>query len=180
MVSPARADQSKQLRAPFGWPLGIITLIIGLLFAATSLTSRAGKPSLGAIGFGVIVMAGSYILGIRPGVGLKPAGLEIRNPLRRAYIPWDELQALKSADVLMVTDVHEHMTRCYAISGTLRSLKRVQAAEAEVQEWWDAAKRDGTSGGTLSYGINASSWVGLATLVIGVCLLGGTILGLFK
>ena len=181
MVSPARADQPKQIRSPFAWPIGLFSFVVGLLFFATSVISRAAKPSLAGIGFGLAVMAGAYILGIRPGMGLRVDGLQIRNPLRTIFLPWAEIEELKAMDVLVVTDKQGRKTRCYAVAGSMRSLSRVQDAELEVRNKWEMSMRDGRSAGRPFYGITAAAWTGLAAFIIGVALvIGGMFLGLGK
>lgn len=157
------------------WPIGLITFVVGLAFAATGFTANHGKPALGSIGFGILVMAGSYLIGIRPGISLRPDGIQVRNPLRTVYLPWTEVADLKAVDVLLLTDQAGRTTRCYAISGSLRTLVRVQKAERDVRERWDAALKDGTSAGTPYYGINLQVWLGLGAVGVGVLI---TLLGL--
>jgi hypothetical protein len=148
--------------------MGLITFVMGLLFAATSVTSRAGKPSLAGVGFGLAVMAGAYILGIRPGLGLRIDGLQIRNPLRTVYLPWTEIDELKSLDVLVVTDKQGRQTRCYVVTGSMRSLAKVQDAELQVRNQMEASLADHRGAGTSTYGITAPAWVGLGAFIVGV------------
>jgi hypothetical protein len=158
-----------------------MSFVIGLLFLASSVTSRAGKPSLAGVGFGLAVMAGSYILGIRPGLGLRTDGLQIRNPLRTIFLPWAEIEELKAMDVLVVTDKQGRKTRCYAVAGSMRSLSRVQDAELEVRNKWDMSMRDGRSAGKPSSMITIPAWTGLVCFFLGIALvIGGMFFGLGK
>lgn len=158
-----------------------MSFVVGLLFAATSFTSRAGKPSVAGVGFGLAVMAGAYILGIRPGMGLRNDGLQVRNPLRTIFLPWNEIDELKAMDVLVVTDKQGRKTRCYAVAGTMRSLARVKDAELEVRNKWELSIEQGRSGGQPYYGITIAAWAGLAAFIVGIAMvIGGMFLGLGK
>jgi hypothetical protein len=126
-------------------------------------------------------MAGAYILGIRPGMGLRSDGLQIRNPLRTAFVPWAQIEELKAMDVLVVTDKDGRKTRCYAVAGSMRSLARVQDAELQVRNKWELSLQQGRGGGTPSYGISVAAWTGLLCFVLGIVMVvGGLFFGLGK
>jgi len=152
-------------------------MIVGVLFVATSVSFSTGKVAFGSLGFGLVVGSGAYFLGIRPGIQLSPSGIVVRNPIRTVSLPWDRVYDVKVADVVVVTNVDLRVTRCYVISGNMRSLKRVEDAVAEIRAQWEAAKAAESSSGKEFYGVKPASWVGLAILLTGIVMTITTLLG---
>ena len=68
---------------------------------------------------GVVVIALSALLGIRPVVQELPNSLVIRNPWRTTVIPWTELVDVRSSDVLVV-DTAAGAVRCFALPRRIR------------------------------------------------------------
>ena len=155
--------------------MGLITFLVGLAFVVVGFPVRGGKADIASIGFGIVIMAGAYILGVRPGIGLRPDGIQVRNPLRTIFLPWTDLAEVKAVDVVVITDQAGRSSRCYAISGSLRTLHRVEAAVQEINTKRDLALTLQSSAGVPFYGITVPVWIGVAGFVIGAAL---TVLGL--
>lgn len=170
MPTPSAAVVSRHIRSPFGWPLGIIGAIVGFMFSLASVTTHRLGHSYGGFGFGLAVIAGSYVLGIRPGLSLREGGLEIRNPIRTAYLPWAEVAQMRAVDILLVTDSGGRVTRVYAVSGSVRRNVRVQSVLRELESARAEALQLRTSAGSLFYGWTTQVQVALGLFVVGVGL----------
>ncbi|HEY7858714.1 MAG TPA: hypothetical protein VIC82_09480 [Candidatus Nanopelagicales bacterium] len=68
---------------------------------------------------GIVVIALSALLGIRPVVQELPNSLVVRNPWRTTVIPWTELVDVRSSDVLVV-DTSDGPVRCFALPRRVR------------------------------------------------------------
>jgi hypothetical protein len=88
--STSAPEALRTLRQRGSIALGIVAMSVGGLMALLSVFS--GEPSLILIGLMLLLVAGGWVLFIRPSVILTVVGVELDNPFRRTTLPWSHIE----------------------------------------------------------------------------------------
>ena len=90
--------------------------IIGLmvLMAVAGLMTETGRNRIVSVALCLVVIAISYLLGVRPCVMELPAELMVCNPIRTARIPWAAISDVVVKDVVII-ETGEREVRCYGL-----------------------------------------------------------------
>ncbi len=80
-------------------------------------TARRGFPDNGVVALLVLgaITVIVYVLGWRPAVVADGSGVEIRNPARTIYLPWNEVTEIDATDALRIHD-RNRFHRSWAVS----------------------------------------------------------------
>ena len=88
--STSAPEALRTLRQRGSIALGIVAMAVGGLMAVLSVFS--GEPSFVLIGLMLLLVAGGWVLFIRPSVILTVVGVELDNPFRRTTLPWSHIE----------------------------------------------------------------------------------------
>ncbi len=111
-------------RSTFAVTFGVVFVVVGLLMVADGVAHRSSGHAVTVAMLGLVVIAGSVVIGIHPSVAETATGVIVTNPLRTSVVPWSELTDADVADVLRV---HAGATviRCFAVPRKGRPPMRV-------------------------------------------------------
>lgn len=99
--------------------IGGITFFIGALAAADAVLRATAGARLAVVATGLGAALLSWVFGLRPAVIENPRGVEVRNPIRTAEIPWAAVTDVDEADVVRI-HVGDLVVRCFALPRRMR------------------------------------------------------------